>query len=163
MASSSCHAPCGLLLHLHQKLQWLFHGGGNQKHTNLLLCHVCRSWCHAGLANSDMQRSYLKFGASAFNWIKMCFGFCSGMKMEGLSVNRSADFSSEKNPFAQQYRCHIHGWPRRTRHGAPAVLQDVHVWRQLPCSSSVHGTWSDVRCASHPACFTGWYLSHRFG
>lgn len=52
MASSSCHAPCGLLLHLHQKLQWLFHWGGNQKDTSLLLCHVCWSWRHAGLAKS---------------------------------------------------------------------------------------------------------------
>ncbi len=52
MAASGCHAPCRLLLHLHQKLQWCFHRGGSQKHKGLLLCHVCWSRRHAGLVDS---------------------------------------------------------------------------------------------------------------
>lgn len=49
MAAYGCHASCWLLLHLHQKLQQRLHWGGTQKHSDLLLCHVCGSRCHAGL------------------------------------------------------------------------------------------------------------------
>lgn len=49
MAAHVCHAPCWLLLYGHQKLQRWFHRGGDQKHSNLLLRHVCWSWRHAGL------------------------------------------------------------------------------------------------------------------
>lgn len=36
-------------------------------------------------------------------------GFSSGMKMEHWCVDRSADFSAERKPSAEQHRCHLHG------------------------------------------------------
>lgn len=32
MDSNGCHAPCGLLFHFYQKLQWFFHSGGSKTH-----------------------------------------------------------------------------------------------------------------------------------
>lgn len=73
---------------------------------------------------------------------------------------RSGDFSSEGDTRAQPHCCDLHCWPWRTGYGAPAVLQDVNVWRQFPCSTDDHGTWRDVWPSGQPAGVYGWSLSN---
>lgn len=82
MAAVVRHAPCGLLLHLHQELQWELHRAGGQKDTCLLLRYVCRNRCHAGLVVTSLfvyGISWLAKCEHPYNVLQCCRMWCSAM------------------------------------------------------------------------------------